>query len=53
MTPIMRFEGIYTPVVTPYHADGSVHFLSEELSPAVMVAVTTRAGGDTVPADTY
>lgn len=23
MTPIFRFDGIYTPVVTPYHADGS------------------------------
>ena len=25
MTPIFRFEGIYTPVVTPFHADGSVN----------------------------
>jgi 4-hydroxy-tetrahydrodipicolinate synthase len=24
MTPIIRFEGIYTPVVTPFHADMSV-----------------------------
>ncbi len=24
MTPIFRFDGIYTPVVTPYHHDGSV-----------------------------
>ncbi|MGR3836958.1 MAG: dihydrodipicolinate synthase family protein [Cognatishimia sp.] len=23
MTPIFRFDGIYTPVVTPYHADGT------------------------------
>lgn len=23
MTPIFRFEGIYTPVITPYRADGS------------------------------
>ncbi|RYG90336.1 dihydrodipicolinate synthase family protein [Loktanella sp. IMCC34160] len=23
MTPIFKFEGIYTPVVTPYHDDGS------------------------------
>ena len=23
MTPIFKFEGIYTPLVTPYHADGS------------------------------
>ncbi|MCA0930347.1 dihydrodipicolinate synthase family protein [Ruegeria profundi] len=26
MNPIFRFEGIYTPVVTPYHADGSVNW---------------------------
>lgn len=26
MTPIFSFEGIYTPVVTPYHDDGSVHW---------------------------
>ncbi|SHJ13957.1 4-hydroxy-tetrahydrodipicolinate synthase [Shimia gijangensis] len=26
MTPIFRFEGIYTPVVTPFHADGSVNY---------------------------
>lgn len=25
MTPIFRFDGIYTPVITPYHADGSVN----------------------------
>jgi len=24
MTPVFRFQGIYTPVVTPYHADFSV-----------------------------
>ncbi len=26
MTPIFKFEGIYTPVVTPHFADGSVNF---------------------------
>ncbi|WP_120632178.1 dihydrodipicolinate synthase family protein [Ruegeria sp. EL01] len=26
MNPIFRFEGIYTPVVTPYHLDGSVNW---------------------------
>ncbi|KPA19956.1 4-hydroxy-tetrahydrodipicolinate synthase [Shimia sp. SK013] len=26
MTPIFQFEGIYTPVVTPHYADGSVNF---------------------------
>lgn len=26
MNPIFRFEGIYTPVVTPFHADGSVNW---------------------------
>ena len=26
MTPIFRFEGIYTPVVTPYLADGTVNW---------------------------
>ncbi|MGR3714485.1 MAG: dihydrodipicolinate synthase family protein [Shimia sp.] len=26
MTPIFKFEGIYTPVVTPHYADGSVNF---------------------------
>ncbi len=26
MTPLFKFEGIYTPVVTPYHADGSVNW---------------------------
>ncbi|WP_170765270.1 dihydrodipicolinate synthase family protein [Ruegeria lacuscaerulensis] len=26
MNPIFRFEGIYTPVVTPYHKDGSVNW---------------------------
>ncbi len=26
MNPIFRFEGIYTPVVTPYHDDGSVNW---------------------------
>ncbi|KIC12713.1 dihydrodipicolinate synthetase [Leisingera sp. ANG-M1] len=26
MTPIFKFEGIYTPVVTPYHEDGSVNW---------------------------
>ncbi len=26
MTPIFRFEGIYTPVVTPYHPDGQVNW---------------------------
>ncbi len=26
MTPIFRFEGIYTPVVTPYAADGGVNW---------------------------
>ena len=26
MTPLFKFEGIYTPVVTPYHDDGSVHW---------------------------
>lgn len=26
MTPIFQFEGIYTPVVTPFHADGSVNW---------------------------
>lgn len=25
MTPLFKFEGIYTPVVTPYHNDGSVN----------------------------
>src|SRR6056297_3214290 len=23
MTPIFRFDGIYTPVITPYHPDGT------------------------------
>ncbi|KIC45604.1 dihydrodipicolinate synthetase [Ruegeria sp. ANG-S4] len=26
MTPLFKFEGIYTPVVTPYHEDGSVNW---------------------------
>jgi 4-hydroxy-tetrahydrodipicolinate synthase len=26
MTPIFKFEGIYTPVVTPFHPDGSVNW---------------------------
>ncbi len=26
MTPLFNFDGIYTPVVTPYHADGSVNW---------------------------
>ncbi|NOD48946.1 MULTISPECIES: dihydrodipicolinate synthase family protein [unclassified Ruegeria] len=26
MNPIFKFEGIYTPVVTPYHNDGSVNW---------------------------
>lgn len=26
MTPLFNFEGIYTPVVTPYHANGSVNW---------------------------
>ncbi|MEM6657859.1 MAG: dihydrodipicolinate synthase family protein [Pseudomonadota bacterium] len=26
MTPLFKFEGIYTPVVTPYQADGSVNW---------------------------
>ncbi|WP_210092693.1 dihydrodipicolinate synthase family protein [Ruegeria sp. HKCCSP346] len=26
MNPIFKFEGIYTPVVTPYHDDGSVNW---------------------------
>ncbi|WP_298852258.1 dihydrodipicolinate synthase family protein [uncultured Ruegeria sp.] len=26
MTPLFKFEGIYTPVVTPYHDDGSVNW---------------------------
>ncbi|WP_171241454.1 dihydrodipicolinate synthase family protein [Ruegeria sp. HKCCA5491] len=26
MNPIFKFEGIYTPVITPYHADGSVNW---------------------------
>ncbi|WP_298936915.1 dihydrodipicolinate synthase family protein [uncultured Ruegeria sp.] len=26
MNPIFRFEGIYTPIVTPYHGDGSVNW---------------------------
>ena len=26
MTPLFNFEGIYTPVVTPYHADGCVNW---------------------------
>ncbi len=26
MNPVMRFEGIYTPVVTPVHADGSIDY---------------------------
>jgi 4-hydroxy-tetrahydrodipicolinate synthase len=26
MTPIFKFEGIYTPVVTPHHADGAVNW---------------------------
>ena len=26
MTPIFNFDGIYTPVVTPYHDNGSVHW---------------------------
>ena len=26
MTPIFKFEGIYTPVVTPYHDDSSVNW---------------------------
>ena len=25
MTPLFRFDGIYTPVITPYHADGTVN----------------------------
>ncbi|MGX0877210.1 4-hydroxy-tetrahydrodipicolinate synthase [Roseovarius sp. MBR-154] len=25
MTPIFRFDGIYTPVITPYHPDGTVN----------------------------
>ncbi|MEX0350859.1 MAG: dihydrodipicolinate synthase family protein [Paracoccaceae bacterium] len=26
MTPLFQFQGIYTPVVTPYREDGSVHW---------------------------
>lgn len=26
MTPIFNFDGIYTPLVTPYNVDGSVHW---------------------------
>ncbi|GAW34313.1 4-hydroxy-tetrahydrodipicolinate synthase [Roseovarius sp. A-2] len=25
MTPLFRFDGIYTPVITPYHPDGAVN----------------------------
>ena len=26
MTPIFKFEGIYTPIITPYHQDGGVNW---------------------------
>ena len=26
MSPVLKFEGIYTPVVTPFHLDGTVHW---------------------------
>jgi prepilin-type N-terminal cleavage/methylation domain-containing protein/prepilin-type processing-associated H-X9-DG protein len=34
-------------------ADGSVHFLRSTMSVAVLIALTTRAGGDSVPDGSY
>lgn len=35
------------------HADGSVHFHAETMDPSVFVALVTRDGGDTVPAEVF
>lgn len=41
MTPIFRFEGIYTPVVTPFHEDHSVNWdaLADVLDSLIAVGV--------------
>lgn len=43
MTPLFRFDGIYTPVVTPYAADGSVHW--DRLADVVEWLVETGVNG--------
>ncbi|MEJ6388796.1 dihydrodipicolinate synthase family protein [Gymnodinialimonas ulvae] len=43
MTPLIRFDGIYTPVVTPYAANGSVHW--DRLADVVEWLVETGVNG--------
>ncbi len=43
MNPIFRFEGIYTPVVTPYHQDGGVNW--DALSHAIEYLIENRVHG--------
>jgi prepilin-type N-terminal cleavage/methylation domain-containing protein/prepilin-type processing-associated H-X9-DG protein len=51
----------YGQEISSYHtngantvfADGSVHFLSESLSPAILAALCSRAGGETIDESAY
>ncbi len=44
MTPIFKFEGIYTPVITPYHQDGGVNWdaLAEVIDTLKQIALKCR-----------
>lgn len=43
MTPIFKFEGIYTPLVTPFNADGSVNW--EGLAEVIEFLIDNRVNG--------
>ncbi|WP_171098045.1 dihydrodipicolinate synthase family protein [Ruegeria sp. HKCCD7255] len=43
MTPVFKFEGIYTPLVTPYHDDGSVNW--EALSEVIEYLIANGVHG--------
>ncbi len=43
MTPLFRFDGIYTPVVTPYHSDGSINW--DALSDVIEYLISSGVHG--------
>jgi hypothetical protein len=47
-TTLLGLYSFHSAAATVVNVDGSVHFLSKEISPQVLISLTTRSGGETI-----